>query len=93
MAQIDEARYNNMISALYRFNSTVYVASSEMQTLAMACINATDNDQSAINSYERLKPCLLSYSSACNKAKEIAGKMQEELEEAKRAAAVASEDD
>lgn len=92
MAHIDEARYSEMISALYAFSSNVYVASSEMQSLASVCISATDNDQSAINSYEKLKPCLLAYSSACNTAKTIAAKMQEELEEAKRAAAVAAED-
>jgi len=85
MRRIDEPKYEAMISALYTFASNVYVAASELQTLASACAQVLGEEDIAVKEiYKKVKECQLSYASATNLAKKIAAAMQEELDEARK---------
>lgn len=85
MARIDEAKYEAMISALYRFASQVYVSASEMQTLASVCTQALGEEDKAVPEiYAKIKDCQLKYAEATNQAKAIAAAMQEELDEQRK---------
>ena len=94
MARIDEAKYEAMISALYRFASQVYVSASEMQTLASVCTQALgEEDKAAPEIYAKIRDCQLKYAEATNQAKAIAAAMQEELDEQRKEDQVWSNDD
>lgn len=94
MARIDEAKYEAMISALYRFASQVYVSASEMQTLASVCTQALGEEDKAVPEiYAKIRDCQLKYAEATNQAKAIAAAMQEELDEQRKEDQVWSNDD
>ncbi len=86
MAQrVDEAKYEAMIAALYKFASNVYNSSSEMQTLAMVCAQALGEEDKAVGEiYKRIKECQLKYADATDQAKSIASEMQAELDEQRK---------
>lgn len=79
--KIIDANYEAMIAALYRFSSTVYVKSSEMQTHASVCTQALgEGDQAAAAIYTRIRDCHLKYAEATERAKTLAQLMQAELD-------------
>ena len=86
MAQrVDEAKYEAMIAALYKFASNVYTSASEMQTLAYGCAQILgDEDKAVAEIYKKIKECQLKYAEATNQAKDIAAAMQEELDEQRK---------
>ena len=95
MAQrVDEAKYEAMISALYKFASNVYTSASEMQSLASVCAQALSEEDKAVGEiYKKIKDCQLKYAEASNQAKAIAASMQEELDEQRKEDQVWSSDD
>lgn len=95
MAQrVDEARYEAMISTLYRFASNVYSASSEMQSLASVCAQTLGDEDSAVGEiYKKIRDSQLKYADATTQAKAIAEAMRAELDEIKAEQAVWSNDD
>lgn len=83
--KINEPKYEAMISALSTFASSVYAASSELQSLASVCVQAIgDDDKAAPEIYKRIKDSQLKYADATDQAKDIAAKMQEELDDARK---------
>ena len=89
MARVNEAKYNQMISALYTFAGNVYTSASELQTLASVCVSAIGEEDSAVPKiYNDIKACQLKYMEAVEQAKKIAAAMQEELDEQKKEEAI-----
>lgn len=86
MAQrVSEEKYDAMISALYTFASNVYIAASELQTLASVCTQALGEGDKAVDEiYKKIKDCQLKYAEATTQAKSIAAAMQEELDEQRK---------
>lgn len=86
MAQrVDEAKYEAMIAALYKFASSVYTSASEMQSLASVCAQALSEEDKAVGEiYKKIKECQLKYAEATEQAKSIAAAMQEELDEQRK---------
>lgn len=94
MARIDEAKYEAMISALYRFASEVYNTASEMQTHALVCTQALGEEDKAVPEiYKKIKECQLKYAEVTDQAKDIAEAMQAELDEQRKEDAVWASDD
>lgn len=95
MAQrVDEAKYEAMIAALYKFASNVYTTASEMQTVANQAQSALGDEDKAVGEiYKRIKDCQLKYAAATEQAKAIASAMQEELEEQRKENQVWESDD
>lgn len=95
MAQrVDEAKYEAMISALYTFASKVYIAASEMQTLASVCAQALSDEDKAVGEiYARIRDCQLKYAEATTEARNIAAAMQEELDEQRKEDQIWDSDD
>lgn len=86
MAQrVDEAKYEAMIAALYKFASNVYTSASEMQSLASVCAQALSEEDNAVGEiYKKIKECQLKYAESTEQAKSIAAAMQEELDEQRK---------
>lgn len=93
-SKIDEPRYEAMIAALGVFSSSVATAASELQTLASTCVQAIgDDDKAAPEIYKRIKDSQEKYADAAGQAKDIAAKMQQELDDSRKEDGIWNSDD
>jgi hypothetical protein len=82
MANINESKYEEMISALHIFATNVDLASSEMQSLAVVSASFLGEEDPAVSGIaSHINTCRIKYAEACETARKIAYEMQNELDE------------
>lgn len=92
MAQnIDEAKYESMISALSTFITQVSEACDDMEDAGKQCVENMDGDEASTRSNDKLAGCIAKYRETLEEAQGLINKMQQELENAREAAAKVEE--
>lgn len=84
--QINEAVYEEMISALSTFCTNVSESCSEMSNAAAECMDNCEHDEASTKSYTRVNECVQAFEKAVELAERLAAAMNRELEAAREQA-------
>ncbi len=84
--QINEAVYEEMISALNTFCTNVSESASEMSNAAAECMDNCEHDEASTKSYARVNECVQAFEQAVEVAEKLALAMERELEAAREQA-------
>ena len=85
----DIPNYENMISALSTFSQQIFEASGQMSSAGKAVVSGTNNDEAAVKASAKIDSLQRPVGEICAEARRIAQALIEEMEEIKRAAAIA----
>ena len=89
MTHVDPQSYENMISVLNNFVSQVSEQCDAMESAGNTCVDTTEGDPAAEKSNAKLQQCISNIRNATESVQGIISALQEELEDAIAAAAIA----
>lgn len=93
MAYADEQSYEEMISSLQTFITSVSDACGDMETAGNDCVDNTDGDPAAERSNAKLQQCVARFRGTLSTAQRVIVGLQEEIEKIRKSAAIAESAD